>query len=308
MGPVLQSLRLKILEVAFHWQVIERPCYVVVRAYRFISEQLPQIRQCLYPGQLCRGDITLELEHLKFDLQQIALADVTRFVTCFADIYGVLKTLEILRRQLQSRLGEFNVDKLRGNAKGKSSFVVGNLRPGHGRHVLGRLQAVLPLLAALKQITDSKIKLRRIVQVIAAELTRLEDRQELRVPQQHWIRTQVGRCFFRLVLLNHRSGSQQGVIVLERHLNGLIERNRHSSWILSKRICLRGRGRRRRNFRSESPFGQPAGCDCAGAPSEWPHRAKPSQLLDSEQAYLPAGPGATTAEFEQEKTPQRKTP
>ena len=49
---------------------------------------------------------------------------------------------------------------------------------------------------------------------------------------------EIGRRFFRLVLLNHGSRSDQTVIVLERHLDRLIQRNRHHAWLLRKRLCL----------------------------------------------------------------------
>ena len=100
-----------------------------------------------------------------------------------------------------------------------------DLGAGHGGHIFGRLQAVLPLLAALKQVADAKIELCRVVQVIGAELIGLEDRQELRVAQKHWVRAQIRRRLFRLILLNHGSRSQQIVIVLERHLDRIIQRN-----------------------------------------------------------------------------------
>ena len=108
--------------------------------------------------------------------------------------------------------------------------------------IFGGLQAVLPLLAALKQIADAEIELCRIVEVIGAELTGLEDRQELRVTQKHRVRAQIGRGFFGLVLLNHGSRSQQIVIVLERHLDRVVQRNRRPAWLLCKRIAWAGGG------------------------------------------------------------------
>ena len=71
-------------------------------------------------------------------------------------------------RQLQRRFGELDVDELRGNVEGKTALIVGDLRPGHGRLILGRLQAVLPLLAALKQIADAQVELCRVVEVIGS--------------------------------------------------------------------------------------------------------------------------------------------
>ncbi len=81
--PVLQSFRLKVVQVALDGLVIECPSHVIVRCYRFVSQQLPQIREPLNPGELRGGYIGLELKHLQFDLQQIALADVACFVSRF---------------------------------------------------------------------------------------------------------------------------------------------------------------------------------------------------------------------------------
>ena len=106
--------------------------------------------------------------------------------------------------------------------------------------ILGRLQAMLPLLAALEQIADAEVKLRCIVEVVGAELTRLEDRQKLRVAQQHRIRPQIGRCFFRLALLDRGARGQQIVIVLKSHLNGIVKRNGLCARLLRECICLRG--------------------------------------------------------------------
>jgi len=52
----------------------ERSGYVVVRNYRFIAEQLPQVRKSCHPGELRRGHVGLELKLLQLDLQQIVLA------------------------------------------------------------------------------------------------------------------------------------------------------------------------------------------------------------------------------------------
>jgi hypothetical protein len=50
--------------------------------------------------------------------------------------------------------------------------------------------------------------------------------------QDHGIRTQIRRGLFRFVLLDRGARSQHVVVVLERHLNGVVERNLHRGWIL----------------------------------------------------------------------------
>ena len=47
------------------------------------------------------------------------------------------------------------------------ALVVRHLRARHGGLILRRLQAVLPLLAALEQVADAQIELRRVVDVVA---------------------------------------------------------------------------------------------------------------------------------------------
>jgi hypothetical protein len=116
---------------------------------------------------------------LQLDLQKIALAYVACVVTRLADVHRVLEALEILQGQLKSRLCELNVDEQGGNAERKTALIVGDLRPCHGRQIPGRPQAVLPLFASLKQIADPQVELGRVVEVIRAKLTGLEDRQEL---------------------------------------------------------------------------------------------------------------------------------
>ena len=79
-------------------------------------------------------DVGLELKHLELDLQQVSFANVACLVTRFRDLHRVLKTLEVLARQLQRRFGKLNIDELRSNIEGETAFVVGNLGPAYGRH------------------------------------------------------------------------------------------------------------------------------------------------------------------------------
>ena len=134
--PVLQGFCLKVVQVALDRLVIECPSHFIVRRYRLVSQQLPQIREPLNPGQLRGGYIGLELKHLKFDLQHIALADISCFVTRFADIHRVLEAFEILLSQRKSGFGEFYIDELAGNTEGKTALVVGDQRPCLGSQVL----------------------------------------------------------------------------------------------------------------------------------------------------------------------------
>ena len=62
--------------------------------------------------------------------------------------------------------------------------------------------------------------------------------------------------FFGLALLDRGAEGQQIVVVPKCHLNGVVERNLHSCWILGQNLCLLGRRRRtlgRRGLRTCSP-------------------------------------------------------
>ncbi len=148
------------------------------------------------------------------------------------------KLLRSCVAKLQSRFGQLDVDELRSHAEGETALIVRDLRPGHGRQVLGRLQAVLPFLAAFEQIADAQIELRCVVDVVGAELVGLKDRQELRIADKDRIRTQIRRDFFRLTLLDRGARSQQVVVVPQRHLNGIVERNGHRARFLCEGLRL----------------------------------------------------------------------
>ena len=179
-------------------------------------------------------------------MSKIVFADVAGFVPCFADIHRVLEAFEILVGQLQGRFGKFDVDELSGDAESKAAFVVVDLRSCDGCLVFGCLQAVLSLLAALEQIADTQVELRRVVDVIGGELARLEDGKELRIAQEHGIGAQIRRGLFGLTLLDGGARRHQVVVMLQRHLNGVVERYGHRSGLLRERLCLRGRRSLRR--------------------------------------------------------------
>ena len=181
--------------------------------------------------------VRLKLEQLQLDLQVIGFADIAGAIALLADVHGVLKAFQVLLREVDHRLGELHVGEVGGHLEGESALVIGHGRASHGRLVLRRLQAVLPLLAALEEITDADVELRRLVDVVLAELIGLEDRQELRVAEDHGIGPEVGGDLLGLALLDRRTLRQKRVIVGERQLDGVIERDLHRDL---------GRGGRRR--------------------------------------------------------------
>ncbi len=169
-GPVLQRRRLKVFHVALHRLVIERAGHVIVRRDRFVAQQLAQVRESLHPGELRRRHVRLELQHLQLDLQQIAFADVASFVPGFADIHCVLEALEVLLASSSVDSASSTLMNRAATLKARPALIVGDLRARHGRHIPGGLQAVLPLFASFEQVADAQVELRRVVEVIRAEL------------------------------------------------------------------------------------------------------------------------------------------
>ena len=155
------------------------------------------------------------------------------------DVYRVLEPLEILLSERKRRFGKLHIDESAGNAEGKAALTVCDQRSRLRRNVLGGPQPVLPLLSPLKQVADAQVELRYVVEVIRAELARLKNRQELPIAQYHRVGTQVGRNLFRFALLDRRARGEQIVVVPQRHLNGVVQRNGHRCRILSQRLSRR---------------------------------------------------------------------
>src|SRR5580658_11081271 len=98
---------------------------------------------------------------------------------------------------------------------------------------------MLAFFPALEKIRDAQIKLRRRIDVVGGELIRLEDRDELCVRGEHWVRPQVRGDFLRFTLLDGGVRSLESVIVLQRQLDRLIERYAHGAVYLAGRHVLR---------------------------------------------------------------------
>ena len=88
------------------------------------------------------------------------------------------------------------------DVEGERAFGVGDLGDGHRGLILGGLQTALPLAAAFKQISEAEVELLALVQIVGGEVIGLKDRDELRIPDQSRVRTQVGGDFLRLILQN----------------------------------------------------------------------------------------------------------
>ena len=79
--PVLQSLQLKVFQIALQRLIVERPRDVVVGRNGFVTQQLPQVGERLDLGQFRLLIVGFELQQLQFDLQVVVLADGAFVVT-----------------------------------------------------------------------------------------------------------------------------------------------------------------------------------------------------------------------------------
>ena len=156
----------------------------------------------------------------------------------FADVDRFLKALQIRLREFQSRLRKLGIDEQRAHLKRDTALVIGHLRARHGGCVPGGLQAARPLVAALDQVTQPHVALGRGLEVVrhALALRAGEERQVFPVGEERRIRAQIGGDFRGLVLLDGGPGGLQGVVVLERHLDGLIQRNPDRRLLRERRI------------------------------------------------------------------------
>ena len=144
------------------------------------------------------------------------------------------------------------LDELRGHVEGERALVVGDQRFGLRGDVLRGLQAVLAFPAAFEEVRDAQIELHGFVKVVRGEMTGLKNRKELRVRGEDGIGPQVCGDFQSLVLLNGGARRFQIVVVLQRHLNGLVQTDAHGAMHLPRRSILRrscGRGVLRRGWR-----------------------------------------------------------
>ena len=84
---------------------------------------------------------------------------------------------------------------------------------------------MLALLAALKGVAEAEVKLRAVADIGGVELREIEEREELRIPGKGRIRPQVGGDFLSLILHDGGASRFERVIVCERELDGLLERD-----------------------------------------------------------------------------------
>ena len=187
---------------------------------------LPDVRQRLIPRQHRLFRISLKLHQLELDLQVVVLANGADLVLAFAYVHGSLKALHIRVRQVKHRFRKLNVVEELADLKRHTTLVIEHLRAGHGRRVLGGLQAALTLLASFNQVTHPKVALGRALEILRHRLAgQFRDRQVFPVGENRRVRAQIGRDFRGLALLDGGPRSLQGVVVLQRQIDGLLQRN-----------------------------------------------------------------------------------
>ncbi len=161
---------------------------------------------------------------MQFDLQVVVFANGAFVVTQLAEVDRFLKTLQVLVGEFECRFSKLHVHEQRGGIKRKTAFIVGHQGARLGGNVLGSLQPVLALLPAFDQIAETEIAFGRVVQILGV-LTRTVERKVFPISKQRRVGAQVRSGLFGFALLNRGPRCQQVVVVLERHLNGLVERD-----------------------------------------------------------------------------------
>lgn len=164
----------------------------------------------------------MKLQQLQLDLEVIALADVARLVLSFADIDRLLGALQVQFGKTQSGFGEQHGDELLGHIEGETAFGIRDLGTRHGCLIARSLQAVLPFLAAFKQISDAGVELLDFVQIVFGEVGRRKNWYELGIEVQSGVGSQVRGDFLRLVLQDESACRLQRVIVRNRQIDGLV--------------------------------------------------------------------------------------
>src|ERR1039457_4017323 len=84
---------------------------------------------------------------------------------------------------------------------------------------------MLPFLAAFKQIAQADVTLGGVMEVIEKAASGVDQRQVFPVGEQGRVGAEIRGDLLRLTLLHRGASGQQTVVVLQRRLDGLIERD-----------------------------------------------------------------------------------
>lgn len=218
-----QGQRFQIVEPGMDGLIIQLTLNVEVVWDGFKTDELPQACERLHFGEFCGENVVLELEHLELDFEQVTFAHVAGFVACLADVDSLLEAVEILLREIDSGLGEQHGNELLGEVESQLALIIDDRGTSSFCDIPGGLQPMLALLADLEGVAEAEVELRLIVDVITAEFARLEDGEELRIPGQSRVGSEIGGGLERLILQDRRAGGLQGVIVLERQADSFLD-------------------------------------------------------------------------------------
>ena len=159
------------------------------------------------------------------DLEVIPFADIARFVLCLSKIDGLLKARQVLLGKLESGFSQQDGYELLRHIKGERALIIRDLRTGNLCLVLRSLQTALPFVSPLEEISNAKVKLLVLIEILEAEILRGKDGNILRIKTKGRVGAQVGGDFLRLVLRNQGAFGQQSVIVCKRKIDRLLERD-----------------------------------------------------------------------------------
>jgi hypothetical protein len=154
-------------------------------------------------------------------------------VACFADIYGFAKALQCLGGKIKVGFGKLRVNELLRHGEDEVPFGVTHLKARDLRLIPGCLETSLAFAAPFEQVSDSKVVLLRLIEVIGSEQTRIKNWKELRITLQHGIGTKASSNFLRLALVDLSAIGFEGWVVRQSKINRFIE---------SQRMRLRGCG------------------------------------------------------------------
>ena len=206
-----------------HGLVVEFAFNIVIVGNGLESEELPEAGESLNFGEFSGEKIVLKLQHLQLDLEEVALAHVAGFITRLADVHSPLEAIEILLGKIDGGLREEDSDELLGKIEDELAFIVSHCKTRSGGLVLCGLQAMLALLAELEGVAEAQVKLRLVVKVIGAELTGLENGEELCVPGKNGVRAEIGSRFLGLILQDGGARGLQSMVVLQSQADGFLD-------------------------------------------------------------------------------------
>ena len=146
-----------------------------------------------------------------------------------ADIYRLLEALQVLVRKIKRRVRENRVDELLRDIEDQRALIVVHRRTRYRGLIFCGRQPMLAFLSALEEVANAQIKLGLIFEIGRVEFARSENGEELRVPGDRGIGTQVRGDFLGLVLQDRSARGKQRMVALRRKINRLVQRDSRGS-------------------------------------------------------------------------------